>query len=129
MKDGEYLTFDYAAYIPNEGFLIFAESEFDNNSNESLQGDFEKLLYVRSACKVMMAWVSDSVHAERVAADLSKYARSVCREFSAGEVYVLYFSNWGSDMEEAVYYWQAPGDVNSCRAMNFQFDALSAMDA
>jgi hypothetical protein len=117
------LSFDYAAYKRGKGFVIFAESEFDNSTDENLQGDFEKLLYVRSMCKVMMCWVSNAGEAIHIAEMLSDYANRVCDEFAPDEVYVLYFANWISDQEEAAFVWQTPS-VLSKEGEKFTFRAL-----
>jgi hypothetical protein len=122
-KDGEYLTFDFAAYN-GKHFLLFAESEFDNRSDKSLQGDFEKLFYVRAPCKVMICWVSSDAEVLRVAKMLGDYANEVCDHFSEGEVYILYFANWGSGREECAFCWQAPGHPPDPCEMQFEFRSI-----
>ena len=121
-KKGEYLFFDFLAYVPKKGFLIAAETEFDNKTIESLQGDFEKLLYLHAPCKIMMCRASDPHHAAHIAAQLSYYANDVCDQFSPGEVFVLFFPNYGSgDMEELSFYWQVPGEPHPQCLEPFRF--------
>jgi len=70
-QKGEYLFFDFLAYVPKRGFLIAAETEFVNKTIESLQSDFEKLLYLHAPCKIMMCRASSLADAERIANELS----------------------------------------------------------
>ena len=132
-KIGEYLSFDYSVYVPSarsfetspagRGFLIFAESEF-HKSLDGIKADFEKLLYVRAPCKVMMCWASQPSRATVIAKELSDYAHSNCNQFSPGEVYVLYFSNWGTAATEPAFLWQAPEIPSSESEIPFKFEPL-----
>jgi hypothetical protein len=133
VRHGEFMKFDYSAYVPGvvasgetivgKGFLIFAESEY-NKSTTSIEPDFEKLLYVRAPCKVMICWPKHVKDADEIVDRLSKYADDNCNQFAPGEVYVLYFSNWGSNMEEAAYYWQAPGNPSEQCVLPFRFEPI-----
>jgi len=116
---------DYVAYASGFGILLAAESEWRENHIDpsGLKHDFEKLLYVKSPIKLMMCRRNSRNDGSVIADVLNEYARSVCSNYSPGEVFILYCVGWLSEdsRNDEVFVWQVPGSVVSCDNQQFEF--------
>jgi hypothetical protein len=95
-RKAEFL-WDFIAYVQRKGILIAVESEWENGHIESIQGDFDKLLYVRSPIKLMICRVDENkVKSSVVCERIFKYMNDCCSEFSPGEMFILYCRKWSN---------------------------------
>ena len=105
---------DYIAYVQGKGILIAVESEYDNGYTESILGDFDKLLYVRSPIKLMICRVDEErVKSSDVCKRIFDYMNDCCSEFSPGEIFIIYCRKWSNadgSNGDIVYQLQVSGE-------------------
>jgi hypothetical protein len=87
---------DFVGYVKERGILIAAESEWNRKRTE-IELDFEKLLYVRSPLKLMMCRMKTEEEAEQICKSLGHFAKATCKEFSSGEVFIIYCVWWAEN--------------------------------
>lgn len=93
---GEFLTLDFIADVEHKGILIAAESEWHNTPARRIVEDFEKLIYIRSPIKVMLCRVNNTVSSGDVIRSIFDSMKTICAEFSPGELYIVYCRKWSN---------------------------------
>lgn len=119
---------DFIAYTQGRGILLAAESEFEN-SKDSILIDFDKLLYVRSALKVMLCRVDSEKMAKLIRDWLEEFMKGACREYSPSEAFVLYCVWWaGADGKnrDIAFVLQVNGDPHYVAITGERFEQFES---
>jgi len=117
-EDGPQFLWDFVGYVNGRGILIAAESELSREQGE-VEYDFEKLLYVRSPIKLVLCRLRATSGAEAeeeaksICSSLRNFMNSTCKNYSPGEVFILYCVWWaidGGPNRDIAYTLQVHGD-------------------
>jgi hypothetical protein len=116
--DGPQFLWDFVGYVKGHGILIAAESEWSREPGD-VEYDFEKLLYVRSPLKLVLCRLraTSDAGADEEAKSICKLLRdfmnSTCKNYSSGELFILYCVWWaldGGPNRDIAYTLQVHGD-------------------
>jgi hypothetical protein len=118
--DGPEFLWDFIGYVKEQGNLITVESEWETG-HEDIAYDFEKLLYGRSPLKLMMCRLDTKFYgeaekeAERIRSILEEHLKSNCKQYSSGEIFIIYCVCWADkngNNQDFAYALQIEGEPN-----------------
>lgn len=128
-KQGESSEFlwDFIASGLEVGIFLAAESEQAVHTTAhvvALKHDFEKLLYVYSPIRILIAKAKDQHHAQELAYDLAAYAQGCCLTFNPGASFILHFGLY-SGAGNVSYHWQSAGEPKTLVPEKIVFELVN----
>jgi hypothetical protein len=109
---------DYQWCKGGAGTVLAVESELSTREIRGFKHDFEKLLCWKSPLKLMIAWETPGLKAERISKELSEYASEGLSQFVKDEVFLLFV--FGPKNQNHAYGYVAPGGDNT----KFEFNKI-----
>ena len=118
--DGPEFLWDFVGYFKEQGNLIAVESEHKTD-HKAIAWDFDKLLYGISPLKLMMCRIDTKFYAapekeaERIRSVLEEHLKSSCKQYSSGEIFIIYCVCWADKdgkNQDFAYTLQIEGEPN-----------------